>query len=176
MLRMESSDKAVNLKQLGLVAAGAAIAIAVVLYVLLQPAMAPAAQFITLKGEKIATADLRGKVVLVNFWATDCVACVQEMPRIVETYNKFAPQGFETIAVAMSYDPPNYVLNYAEKNRLPFKVALDTSGELARRFGNVRFTPMTFLIARDGRIAGQYLGEPDFAALQALVERELGAG
>src|SRR4051812_27501401 len=84
---------------------------------------APGVTFTTLKGEKISTADLRGRVVLVNFWATDCPTCVKEMPSMVTTYNKYQKQGLEFVAVAMQYDPPNYVINYTEKNALPFTVA-----------------------------------------------------
>src|SRR3954449_1802255 len=83
---------------------------------------APGVTFTSLKGERVATADLRGRVVLVNFWATDCVVCMKEMPRMVSTYRKLQPKGFEMIAVAMRYDPPNYVINYTEKNALPFRV------------------------------------------------------
>jgi peroxiredoxin len=134
---------------------------------------APEVKFMTLKGETLNTSDLRGKVVLVNFWATDCVACVSEMPRLIDTHRKFEKQGFETIAVAMSYDPPNYVASYSEKNRLPFKVALDVQGAIARSFGNVQFTPTTFILDRRGHIIKRYLGEPDFAQLHALLEKAL---
>src|SRR3954467_3523528 len=89
---------------------------------------APEVTFISLAGNKISTHSLRGKVVMVNFWATSCTTCVKEMPQMVETYNKFKGQGLEFVAVAMSYDPPNYVLNYTETRKLPFTVALDTSG------------------------------------------------
>jgi peroxiredoxin len=75
------------------------------------------------------------------------------------------------VAVAMSYDHPNLVADYAQKNALPFRVALDTSGEIARRFGDVRFTPTTIILDRRGRIVKQYLGEPDRAELHALLER-----
>lgn len=134
---------------------------------------APQVTFISLQGEKITTAGLRGKVVLVNFWATDCVTCVREMPEIVATYNKYQAQGFETIAVAMRHDPPNYVLNYTEKNKLPFKVALDPMGELARAFGEVKLTPTTFIIDKQGKLVMRILGEPDFAKLHALLEEKL---
>lgn len=134
---------------------------------------APPVTFVSLQGEKITTADLRGKVVLVNFWATDCVTCVKEMPEVVATYNKYRGQGFETIAVAMKYDPPNYVLNYTEKNKLPFKVALDPTGDLARAFGEVKLTPTTFIIDKQGRMVMRILGEPDFAKLHALLEEKL---
>jgi peroxiredoxin len=134
---------------------------------------APQVTFVSLQGEKITTADLRGKVVLVNFWATDCVTCVKEMPAVVATYNKYQAQGFETIAVAMKHDPPNYVLNYTEKNKLPFKVALDPVGELAKAFGEVKLTPTTFIIDKQGKLVMRILGEPDFAKLHVLLEEKL---
>lgn len=135
---------------------------------------APAATFVSLKGERIAMNDLRGKVVLVEFWATDCPICVKEMPQVIATYDKYRPEGFETIAVAMKYDPPNYVLAYAEKNALPFKVALDPLGELAKAFGDVKFTPTTFVIDKRGNIVSRVVGERDFAKLHALLEEKLG--
>ena len=73
---------------------------------------APQVTFTGIKGERITPADLRGKVVMVNFWATSCVTCVAEMPEMVDTYNKFKGQGLEFIAVAMKYDPPNYVVKF----------------------------------------------------------------
>ena len=152
----------------------AAAAIGFVLYsAFFDKTAAPPVTFVSLQGEKITTADLRGKVVLVNFWATDCPTCIKEMPDIVKTYNKYRAQGFETIAVAMKHDPPNYVLNYTEKNALPFKVALDPQGELARAFGEVKLTPTTFIIDKRGNIVNRILGEPDFARLHALLEEKL---
>jgi peroxiredoxin len=134
---------------------------------------APAATFTAITGEKVTTSELRGRVVLLNFWATDCVVCVKEMPRLVRTYRKFAAQGFEMIAIAMRYDPPNYVLRYAEQNALPFKVALDPMGELAKAFGDVKLTPTTIVIDKRGNMIKRIVGEPDFAALDALIERSL---
>jgi len=134
---------------------------------------APEVTFVSLQGEKITTTSLRGKVVLVNFWATDCVTCVKEMPDITATYNKYRAQGFETIAVAMRHDPPNYVLNFVDKNKLPFTVALDPMGELAKAFGEVKLTPTTFVIDRQGKVVTRILGEPDFAKLHVLLEEKL---
>jgi peroxiredoxin len=137
---------------------------------------APDVTFISIDGQKISSQDLRGKVVMVNFWATSCATCVKEMPQMVETYNKFRSQGLEFVAVAMSYDPPNYVLNYTETRKLPFKVALDSGGDLAKQFGDVAMTPTTFVIGKDGKILKRYLGEPDFASLHALLQKSLTAG
>jgi peroxiredoxin len=138
-----------------------------------QKPAAPQATFPTLGGERVALDSLRGKVVLVNFWATSCSGCIKEMPNLVKTWQKYHSQGLETIAVAMSYDPPEYVRQFAEKNGLPFTVALDPDGAVAQAFGNVRVTPTTFVIDRQGQIIQQYVGEPDFAKLHALIESVL---
>jgi peroxiredoxin len=155
-------------------AAAFAMALCVCGYFALFPDQrAPDVQFQTITGETLGTRDLRGKVVLVNFWSTDCVTCIHEMPRIIETWKKYNAQGFETVAVAMKYDPPNYVVAFTEKNRLPFKVALDLRGEVAQQFGDIRLTPTSFLIDKRGNIVKRYLGEPDFARFQSLIEEKL---
>ena len=134
---------------------------------------APAVSFRTLNGELIALESLRGKVVMVNFWATSCATCVQEMPEMVETYKKYSDRGLEFIAVAMSYDPPNYVLNYAESRQLPFKVVLDSDGQAAKSFGDIKLTPTTFVIGKDGTILKRYIGIPEFASMHQLLEKAL---
>lgn len=137
---------------------------------------APDVTFLSLTGEKIPTQSLRGRVYMVNFWATSCVSCVREMPQMVETYNKFKGQGLEFVAVAMKYDPPNYVVNFTETRKLPFIVALDSGGDIARAFNDVSMTPTTFLIDQDGKIIKRYVGEPDFAALHKLIAETIAAG
>jgi peroxiredoxin len=157
-----------------IVAALVALALAGALAMLLtQKPVAPQASFATLGGEKLALDSLRGKVVLVNFWATSCPGCIREMPDLAKTWQKYHSRGLETIAVAMSYDPPEYVRQFAEKNGLPFTVALDTSGAVAQAFGNVRVTPTTFVIDKQGQIIQQYVGEPDFVQLHALINSAL---
>lgn len=140
---------------------------------LLKREPAPAASFNTLKGEQLSTSSLRGKVVLVNFWATSCGSCIAEMPQMVGTFNKYREQGFELVAVAMSYDPPQYVQNYAETRQLPFTVALDNNGSNAKAFGNVQLTPTAFLIDKDGNIMKRFVGVPDEAGLHKLIEKAL---
>ena len=134
---------------------------------------APNVAYTLLDGSKSTTEQLRGKVVLVNFWSTDCTTCVKEMPSIVATHEKYKARGYETLAVAMSYDPPAYVVNFAETRKLPFGVAIDNTGAIAQSFGQVRLTPTSVLINRRGEIVKRYVGEPDFAALHALVEKLL---
>lgn len=136
--------------------------------------VAPDVAYTLLDGTKASTGQLRGKVVLVNFWATSCTTCVREMPQIVATYDKYKAGGYDTLAVAMSYDPPAYVVNFAETRRLPFPVAIDNTGAIAASFGDVSLTPTSILINKRGEIVKRYVGEPDFVALRELIERLLG--
>lgn len=135
---------------------------------------APDVTFTTLEGEQLTTQDLRGKVVLVKFWATSCVTCVAQMPDNIENYNALKDRGYDTIAVAMQYDPPNYVKNFADSRKLPFKVVVDANGEIARAFGDVKLTPTAFLIDKQGNIIRRYLGNYDKASFLATVDKALG--
>lgn len=137
------------------------------------PHRAPDVSYVLLNGLTVSTAQLRGKVVLVNFWATTCVTCVQEMPDIVATHQKFKARGYETLAVAMSYDPPAYVARFAESHQLPFGVVIDNTGDIAKRFGDVQVTPTTLLINQRGEIVERYVGRPDFSALHPLIDKLL---
>ncbi len=136
---------------------------------------APQVSFTDLQGKKIAMSALRGKVVIVNFWATSCTTCVAEMPDMIKSYQKYQPQGLEYVAVAMQYDPPNYVVNFTETRQLPFTVALDVDGKLAHAFGDVRLTPTTFVIDKQGNIIKRYVGPPQFDELHQLLEKALKA-
>jgi peroxiredoxin len=160
-----------------LAASAAAIVLAVGAYVFVGTGVtaAPSSTFVLLNGSKIETASFKGKVTLVNFWATSCTTCVAEMPKIIATYDKYKSQGFDTVAVAMSYDPPAYVVNYAETRKLPFKVAIDNTGAVAKAWDEVKLTPTTYIVNKQGQIVKRYVGEPDFAELHALIEKLLAA-
>jgi peroxiredoxin len=126
-----------------------------------------------LDGSTVSTQQLQGKVSLVNFWATSCTSCVAEMPELIATYNKFKDRGYETVAVAMSYDPPSYVVNFAQTRQLPFKVAIDNTGGVARAWGDVKLTPTTFLVNKRGEIVKRFVGTPDFVELHQLIDKLL---
>jgi peroxiredoxin len=130
---------------------------------------APAVSYTLLDGRRSELASLRGHVVLVNFWATSCAPCVEEMPALAANWRRFAPQGFETLAVSMSYDAPALVSNFAQARALPFPVVIDNTGEIAHRFGDVQFTPTSLLINKRGEIVKRWVGKTDFAALAPLI-------
>ena len=138
------------------------------------PERAPEATYALIDGQRLSQASLRGKVVLVNFWATSCVICVREMPALIRLHQQFAKRGFETIAVAMAYDRPDFVLHFARTQALPFPVALDLQGVLAQAFAPVVVTPTTILIGPEGEIIRRWVGEPaSWAALERLIESNL---
>ena len=132
--------------------------------------VAPASTFVLLDASRKTTDDFKGRVTLVNFWATTCAVCVAEMPRIVATHNKYHARGFDTMAVAMRHDPPSSVVHYAQTRQLPFDVAIDNTGSIAKAWGDVQATPTTFVVNQRGDVVKRYVGEPDFAELHKLIE------
>jgi peroxiredoxin len=121
---------------------------------------------VTTTGERIALAGMRGKPLLVTFWATTCPSCMEEIPHLVDLYHELSPRGLKIIGIAMSYDPPNRVLAMRESRSIPYTIAFDIDAHAARAFGDVELTPTTFLIAPDGRVVYQKTGNMDMHKLR----------
>lgn len=119
-------------------------------------------------------ATLKNKVVIVNFWATDCPGCIKEMPALIDTYNQYHQKGLEIIAVAMHYDQMAQVSNYSSEKSLPFPVMHDSTAEISNKFGPVNLTPTAFIYNKQGYLLQRTMGELDFNALQKLLNKELG--
>jgi len=136
---------------------------------------APAVTFTTIDGKQIAMDTLKGKAVLVNFWATDCPGCIKEMPELIKTYNQYHGKGFEVIAVAMPYDQITQIQNYSKSQALPFPVMHDSTGEVGNQFGKVSLTPTAFIYNKEGQLLQRTMGDLDFKALHQLLNKELGA-
>ena len=132
---------------------------------------APEVSFKTIKGETISLAELKGQPILVTFWATDCPSCIEEIPHLISLHQQYHAQGLIIIAVAMDYDPPNHVLDISNVRQLPYKVALDPLAENAQAFGNVQFTPTSFLIDKTGMIVMHTVGKFDLPALQERLSK-----
>jgi len=139
----------------------------------LKPAGSAAAQPFTLQtlgGETHQLAQYRGKVVLVNFWATWCEPCRDEMPSLQRLSEKFAAQGFEVLAVNVD-EPESRVRAFLEKTPLRLTVLLDP-GKAVTKAWNARILPGSYVVARDGRLSYIAVGEVDWNA--ALVEKQIG--
>ena len=127
----------------------------------------------SITGEAIKLYQVKNNFTIINFWATDCPGCIKEMPGLTNVYNQLKGQGLQIIAVSMSYDPPNQVLNFTHKNKIPFPVVLDVDGQIARSFGDIRLTPTSILIDKNGKIIDKVIGELDFNKLNALLKKHL---
>lgn len=135
---------------------------------------APDVTFTTIDGKQVSMASLKEKVVLVNFWATDCPGCIKEMPQLINTYHQYNKKGFEVIAVAMQHDEISQILNYSKSQNLPFVITHDSNAIIADKFGGVTLTPTAFIYNKQGHLLQRTLGELDFNALQQLLNKELG--
>ncbi|MFN2308412.1 MAG: peroxiredoxin family protein [Gammaproteobacteria bacterium] len=134
---------------------------------------APSITLSTLDGAKLDLDTLRGKPLLVTFWATSCPGCVKEIPHLIELHEEFSPRGLQVIGIAMSYDPPNHVATMREARKIPYALALDIDASAARAFGDVRLTPTSFLIAPDGRIVRHKIGEFDIDDMRGQIRAML---
>lgn len=141
----------------------------------LRPALSPVVASTDLKGQLVSTDALRGKPYLVNFWATSCITCVKEMPDLIALHEEFAAKGFQTVAVAMSYDRPDFLNQFVQDRKLPFLVIHDLDQAWAKAWGDVAVTPTTFIVDRKGYVTRRYVGEPDFDALRQWLKEELAA-
>lgn len=149
------------------------VAVAAGTYAIFQKPADATTTFTTIDGRRIAWSDLRGKIVLVNFWATTCSICMAEMPDLVATYRQYQPRGLEVIAVAMPYDDPQQVRQYAAKQALPFPVVFDQGDRLTHDYEQVRVTPVMFLINRSGQRISKTTGIINFAKLRAFLDASL---
>lgn len=126
----------------------------------------PDISMLSIDGKELKLSDYRGKPLLVTFWSTSCPGCIKEIPHLIKLYQELAPQGLEIIGIAMDHDPPNHVMAAREARQIPYPIALDIHADAARAFGNVRLTPTSFLIAPDGRIVYQKVGEMNITQLR----------
>ena len=147
----------------------ALVVVGAVVLGLTQKQSAPSVQGTDLAGQPFSLEAWRGRPVLVDFWATTCPGCVQEMPRLVAFWRQQHAQGFELVAVAMSYDDAAQVRRFAAERQLPFTVVVDRQGTIAHAFGDIHLTPTAFLIDAQGHIVQQIIGDPDFADLAKRV-------
>lgn len=135
-----------------------------------QPRMAPERTFKTITNQNVSLSDLRGKPVMVTFWATDCPACIKEIPHLIDLYRQFHKRGLEIIAIAMYYDPPSHVVEMSKLKQIPYHIALDLRAEHSKAFGDVMVTPTTFLISPQGKIILHKTGMFDMTTMKGKIE------
>ena len=135
--------------------------------------LAPDFTLETLEGESITLSDLRGQVVLVNFWATWCPPCKAEMPAFQQAYTDYADEGFVIVAVnAIQQDSVSAIETFRASNGLTFPIVLDTDGDTSRAY-QVRSLPTSFFVDKEGIISEVVIGGPMAEALIRARIKEL---
>jgi peroxiredoxin len=128
-------------------------------------------------GASLTLAGYRGRVVLLNFWATWCVPCREEMPAMERLYQRFKDRGLVVLAVSVDAPGSSAVVPFAKELGLTYPIGLDPKMALARQYG-VRGLPASFLLDRTGAVVGRALGsrEWDSPAAHGVVEWLLARG
>jgi peroxiredoxin len=122
---------------------------------------APAFDLNDIKGGRKGLTDFKGKVLLLNFWATWCPDCREEMPSMEELWEKYKSKGVIIIAVAVG-SRRREVESFARKLGLTFPIVLDSDGAVRRDY-EVTALPMTYIIGKDGKISGRMYGGREWA-------------
>ncbi len=129
----------------------------------------PSVEFKIIDGQRIHSADLQGKPVLINFWSTSCTPCIKEMPAL-EALHQANLGKLTMIGVAMPQDRPDIVIDFSHRLGITYPVALDLQGKLTSEF-DIKVVPTTLLYGPDGQLTTKILGIVDTEALQTIIQQ-----
>jgi cytochrome c biogenesis protein CcmG, thiol:disulfide interchange protein DsbE len=127
-------------------------------------ALAPDFSLPDLTGRRLGLSTYRGKVVLLDFWATWCDPCREEIPHFVELQNKYRDRGFQILSVSMD-DGPEPVRDFYQRFKMNYPVVMGNA-KMGELYGGVLGLPIAFLIGRDGRIYGKHIGATDITVFE----------
>ena len=142
----------------------------------LEEAAAPAASWTTTAGEAMTLESLRGKVVLIDFWATWCKPCIKTMPELEAVYKDYQKLGLEVVGVSVDQgdDREKKVKKFLEKKPVAYPIVIDTEEASSWEAFHVVALPTLYLIDRDGQITERWTGVVDMKKVRESVDRAIG--
>ena len=133
---------------------------------------APNFSLTTGDGKKVDLSKLKGKVVVVNFWATWCGPCRSEIPGMLEVYDKYKSKGLEIVGISLDRDGWKVVTPYVEKTKMTYPVVLGNE-DLVRAYGGIEAIPTTFIVDKKGNIAEKHIGYMSKDSFEKKVKKVL---
>ncbi len=138
------------------------------------PGAKPAPSFTLqdLKGNQISLSDFKGKVVVLDFWATWCPPCVKEIPHFIELYEQYKDRGFAMVGISLDREGISVVKLFAQKYRVNYPILM-TDGQVQKEYGGIPSIPTTFVIDSAGNIRQKYVGYREKAVFEADIKKLL---
>ncbi|GAG07168.1 unnamed protein product, partial [marine sediment metagenome] len=133
---------------------------------------APAFTLQDLNGKNVSLSDFRGKVVVLDFWATWCPPCVKEIPHFIELYEQYKDKGFEIVGISLDRAGISVVKSFVQKYQIKYPIMM-TDGRVDKAFGGIPSIPTTFLIDSAGNISKKYVGYNSKAVFEADIKKLL---
>ena len=136
------------------------------------PTKAPNFKLKAADGKTIELAKLKGKVVVVNFWATWCAPCRAEVPGFIDVYEKYKNKGVEIVGISLDEEGWGKVKPYISKSKVNYPVVID-GFKAAQEYGNVNVIPTTFFVDKNGNIKQKHIGMLDKESLEKILKEML---
>ena len=132
----------------------------------------PDFQVTTLDGRSLQLSSLKGKVVMVDFWATWCPPCLEELPHFKELYGQYKDKGFEMIGISLDEEGPGPVASFLREHDISYPVAMG-GDRLLQNFGGILGLPTTFLLDKNGRIVFRHIGYQEKQVFEKEIQQLL---